>query len=79
VSNYSISRNYKNIWNFTKHSVTTERFVPSRPHGAKPQVKGAQEPAGRPSPMAGRPEFESVQAETWQLHSHVGSEEDPMP
>jgi hypothetical protein len=32
-------------------------FVTDRPHGAKPQVKGAQEPPGRP-------DFESVQAET---------------
>jgi hypothetical protein len=29
--------------------------------------------------MAGRPDFESVQAETWWLRSHVSSEEDPMP
>jgi hypothetical protein len=28
--------------------------------------------------MAGRPNFESVHAETWRLHSHIGSEEDPM-
>jgi hypothetical protein len=32
-----------------------------------------------PNPMAGRPDFESVQAETWWLRSHVSSEEDPMP
>jgi hypothetical protein len=50
-----------------------------RPHGAKPQVKGAQGPAGRPNPMAGRPHFESVQAETWWLRSHVSSQADAMP
>jgi hypothetical protein len=32
-----------------------------------------------PNPMAGRLDFESVQAETWWLRSHVSSEEDPMP
>jgi hypothetical protein len=42
-----------------------------RPHGAKPQAKGAQRPAGWPNPMAGRPYFESVRAGTWWLHSHV--------
>jgi hypothetical protein len=42
-------------------------FVTRRPRGAKPQVKGAQGPTDRPNPMAGRPHFESVQAETWQL------------
>jgi hypothetical protein len=72
VPNWSISRNYKNIWNSTKDSVTTEMFVACRPHGVKPQVKGAQGPAGWP-------DFELVQAETWWLRSHVGSEEDPMP
>jgi hypothetical protein len=46
VPNWSISRNYKNIWNSTKDSVTTGMFVTHRPHGANPQVKGAQEPAG---------------------------------
>jgi hypothetical protein len=46
VPNWSISRNYKNIWNSTKYSVTTQLFVTCRPHGAKPQVKGAQGPAG---------------------------------
>jgi hypothetical protein len=46
VPNWSISRNYKNIWNSTKDSVTTEMFVTRRPLGAKPQVKGAQGPAG---------------------------------
>jgi hypothetical protein len=54
-------------------------FVVCRPRGAKPQVKGAQGSAGRPNPMAGRPDFESVQAETWRLRSHISSEEDPMP
>jgi hypothetical protein len=68
-----------NIWNSTKDSVTTEMFVTHRPHGAKQRVKGAQGPAGRPNPMADRPDFELVQVETWRLHSHVGSEEDPMP
>jgi hypothetical protein len=29
--------------------------------------------------MVGRPHFESVQAETWRLRSHVNSQEDPMP
>jgi hypothetical protein len=42
------------------------------PHGAKPQVKGAQGSAGWPN-------FESVQAKTWRLRSHISSEEDPMP
>jgi hypothetical protein len=42
-------------------------FVTPKPHGAKPQVKGAQGLAGRPNPMAGRPHFESVQAGTWPL------------
>jgi hypothetical protein len=41
VPNWSISRNYKNIWNSTKDSVTTGIFVADRPCGAKPQVKGA--------------------------------------
>jgi hypothetical protein len=39
-------------------------FVTRRPHGAKPQVKGAQGPASQPNALAGRPDFESVQAET---------------
>jgi hypothetical protein len=42
MPNWNISRNYKNIWNSTKDSVTTEMFVTRRPRGAKPQVKGAQ-------------------------------------
>jgi hypothetical protein len=46
-------------------------FVTRRPRGAKPQVKGAQGPAGQPH-------FDSVRAETWRLHSHVGSQEYPM-
>jgi hypothetical protein len=49
VSNWSISRNYKNIWNSIKNSVTTQMFVTHRPCGAKPQVKWAQGSAG-PSP-----------------------------
>jgi hypothetical protein len=53
--------------------------VTRRPHGAKPQVKGAQWPVGQPNPMAGQPHFESVQAETWWLHTHVGSQEYPIP
>jgi hypothetical protein len=72
VTNYSISRNYKNIWNSTNDSVTTEMFVTCRPRGDKPQVKGAQG-------MAGRPHFELVQAETWWLHSHVDSQEYTVP
>jgi hypothetical protein len=79
MPNWCISRNYKNIWNYTKDSVTTEIFVTHRPCGDKPQVKGAQGPASRPNHMAGQPDFGSVQAEVWRLHSHVGSEEDPMP
>jgi hypothetical protein len=43
-----------------------------RPRGAKPQVKGAQG-------LNSRPHFESVQADTWWLHSHVSSQEYPMP
>jgi hypothetical protein len=50
-----------------------------KPCGAIPQAKGAQGPAGRPNPMAGRPCFESVQAGTWRLRSHIGSQEYPMP
>jgi hypothetical protein len=53
--------------------------VTRRPRGAKPQVKGAKGPAGRPNPLVGRPHFESVQAETWRLHSYVSSEEYLMP
>jgi hypothetical protein len=47
VPNWIISRNYKIIWNSTKDSVATEMFVTRRPHGAKPQVKGAQGPASQ--------------------------------
>jgi hypothetical protein len=43
-----------------------------RPCGANPQVKGAQGPAGRAH-------FELVQAETWELRSHIGSQEYHMP
>jgi hypothetical protein len=50
-----------------------------RPCAAKPQVKGAQGPAGRPNPMADWPYFVSVRAGTWRLRSHVGSQEYPMP
>jgi hypothetical protein len=46
VSNWSILRNYKNIWNSTKDSVTTGMFVTRRPRGAKPQVKAHK---GRPA------------------------------
>jgi hypothetical protein len=46
VPNWSISRNYKNIWNFIKDSLTTGTFVSRRPPRAKPQVKGAQVPVG---------------------------------
>jgi hypothetical protein len=45
VPNWSISRNYKNISNSTKDSVTIGIFVTHRPRRAKPQVKGAQGPA----------------------------------
>jgi hypothetical protein len=68
VPNWSISRNYNNILNSTKDSVTIEIFVTHRPHGAKPQVKGAQG-------LAGRPHFESVQAKTWWLRSYIASQE----
>jgi hypothetical protein len=64
MPNWSISKNYKNIWNSTKDSVTTGMFATRRPRGAKPLVKGAQGPIGRPNPLAGWPHFESVQAET---------------
>jgi hypothetical protein len=47
---WSISRNYKNIWNSTRDSVTTGIFVTHRPCGAKPQVKGSQGPASWPNP-----------------------------
>jgi hypothetical protein len=79
VPNWSISRNYKNIWNSTKYTITTGIFVTRRPRGAKPQVKGAQGSSGRPNPLAGRSHFESVQAKTWWLRSYVGSQEYPMP
>jgi hypothetical protein len=42
-----------------------------RPCGAKPHVKGAQG-------SADRLHFESIQAETWRLCSHVSSQEYPM-
>jgi hypothetical protein len=35
--------------------------------------------SGRPNSMAGWLHFESVQAETWRLHSHIGLQECPMP
>jgi hypothetical protein len=54
-------------------------FVTCRPHGAKPQVNGAQGTAGWPNPMASRPHFESVQDETWRLRSYVSLQEYPMP
>jgi hypothetical protein len=54
-------------------------FVTRRPCGDKPQVKGAQGPAGQTNPNTGWPHFESVQAETWRLRSHVNSQEYPMP
>jgi hypothetical protein len=57
VTNWSISRNYKNIWKSTKDSVTTGMFVTRRPCRAKLRVKGAQG-------AASRPHFKSVQAET---------------
>jgi hypothetical protein len=79
VPNWSISRNYKNIWNSTKYSVTTQMFLTHRPCGAKPQVKGSQGPASRPNPMAIQPHFESIWTGTWWLCSHTGLEEDPMP
>jgi hypothetical protein len=53
-------------------------FVTCRPRGFKPQDKGAQGPAGSPNPMADQPHFELVQAETWWLRSHVGSQEYPI-
>jgi hypothetical protein len=60
VPNWSISINYKNIWNSTKDSVITVMFVTRRPHGAKPQVKRAQGLAGWPNPMASQLNFEPV-------------------
>jgi hypothetical protein len=48
VPNWSISRNYKNMWNSTEDGVTTGMFVTHKPCGAKPQVEGAQRQAGRP-------------------------------
>jgi hypothetical protein len=78
VPNWRISRNYKNIWNSTKDSVSTGLFVTCRQHGAKPQVKGAQGPAGWHNPMASRPQLELVSSKTWPLHSYVGSQEYPI-
>jgi hypothetical protein len=54
-------------------------FMTRRPRGAKPKVKGAQGPTGRHNPLADRPNFESVQAETWRLCSYVGLQEYLMP
>jgi hypothetical protein len=54
-------------------------FVTRRPRGAKPQAEGPQGLVCRSNAMASRPDFELVQAKTWQLHSHVSLEEDPMP
>jgi hypothetical protein len=79
VSNWSISRNYKNIWNSTKYSATTQMFVTRRRHGAKPKVKGAQGPAGQPNTMADQSHFESVRAGTCRPCSDVDLEEDPKP
>jgi hypothetical protein len=39
-------------------------FVTRTPHGAEPQVKGAEGPASQHNSLADRPDFESVQAET---------------
>jgi hypothetical protein len=39
-------------------------FVTCKPHGAKPQVKGARGPAGKPNPLADQSHFELVKAET---------------
>jgi hypothetical protein len=50
VLNWSISRNYKNILNSTKDSVTTGMFMTCRPRGAKTQVKGAQGKPASPTP-----------------------------
>jgi hypothetical protein len=50
VPNWSISRNYKNIWNSTKDSVTIGMFVTRRPCGAKPQVKGLEGLLAGPTP-----------------------------
>jgi hypothetical protein len=44
-------------------------FVTRTPRGAKPQVIGAQGPAGQPH-------FELVQAETWWLHSYLSDSVD---
>jgi hypothetical protein len=41
---------------------------------AKPQVKGAQGPAGRPNSLAGQPGFESARLGTWLTHLYVGSQ-----
>jgi hypothetical protein len=46
VPNWNIPRNCKNNWNSTKDSVTIAMFVTRRQRGAKPQIKGAQGPAG---------------------------------
>jgi hypothetical protein len=64
---------------YYQNSVTTGMFATHRPRGAKPQVKGAQGLACRPKPLADRPHFALVQAETWWLGSHVSSQEYPMP
>jgi hypothetical protein len=47
-------------------------FMRRIPRGAKPQVKGAQGPAGGPN-------FVLVRAGTWRLRSRVSSQEYPMP
>jgi hypothetical protein len=53
----AFQKNYKNIWNSTKYNVTTGMFVTRGPRGAKPQVKGAQGPAGHPNPLASWAQF----------------------
>jgi hypothetical protein len=53
VPNWSISRNYKNIWNSTKDSVTTVMCVTHRPRGAKPKSMGHKSRSDGPTPWPG--------------------------
>jgi hypothetical protein len=46
VPNWSILRDYENIWNFTKYSVTTQMSVTRRPHGGQTTSQGGSR-AGR--------------------------------
>jgi hypothetical protein len=52
VSNWSISRNYKNIWNSTKDSVTIGMFVTRRHVGPNHKSNGLKGQPGGPTPWS---------------------------